>query len=141
MFMKMGLSIQERLSENPDTQSIRHTHALCKFNTSSKTEKRSICSPRQSLTNVMARHGQKSARRLEISTSTAEFSKRLADLHPSKEKKYPLRMQFILGMTHHPLAWMILLKIWRNTSCEVQISSYFKPFNDSFKVSSAMRWA
>lgn len=37
MFMKMGLSIQERLSENPDTQSIRHTHALYKFNTSGKT--------------------------------------------------------------------------------------------------------
>lgn len=58
MFMKMGLSMQEGLSENPDTQSIRHTHALCKFNTSSKTEKRSICSPRQSLTNIMAGMGK-----------------------------------------------------------------------------------
>lgn len=37
MFMKIGLSIQERLSEIPDTQSIQHTHALCKFNTSGKT--------------------------------------------------------------------------------------------------------
>ncbi len=37
MFMKMGLLIQERLSEIPDTQSIRHTHALCKFKKSGKT--------------------------------------------------------------------------------------------------------
>ena len=37
MFMKMGLSMQEGLSENPDNQSIQHTHALCKFNTSGKT--------------------------------------------------------------------------------------------------------
>lgn len=37
MFMKIGLSMKEGLSENPDTQSIRHTHALYKFNTSGKT--------------------------------------------------------------------------------------------------------
>lgn len=37
MFMKIGLSMKEGLSENPDTESIRHTHALCKFNTSGKT--------------------------------------------------------------------------------------------------------
>ena len=37
MFMKMGISMQEGISENPDTQSIRHTHALYKFNTSGKT--------------------------------------------------------------------------------------------------------
>ena len=45
MFMKIGLSMQEGLSENPDTQSIRHTHALCKFNTSGKTKKEASVYP------------------------------------------------------------------------------------------------